>query len=87
MNEEIKNTSKWQCAKETAKRVVEEAPTVILGAVSFSLLFMLGLVTLGVSLMAGVVAVLMVKWHQRKMRNETTSQKENNTNDDPIAAI
>ena len=87
MNDEIKNTSKWQKAKESVKGFAEEAPTVILGAVSFSLLFMLGLVTLGISLMAGVVAVLMVKWHQRKMRNEAASQNENHTEEEPIAAV
>ncbi|MBW8185970.1 hypothetical protein [Shewanella nanhaiensis] len=51
------------------KTVCENGPKALVGVVSFSLFFMLGLVTLGVSLLAGVAAVIMMKWQQH---NEET---------------
>ncbi|MFT5704952.1 MAG: hypothetical protein ACI8SK_000906 [Shewanella sp.] len=48
------------------KAIRENGPKSLLGLGSFSLFFMLGLVTLGASLLAGVAAVIMMKWQQHK---------------------
>ncbi|NGN97535.1 hypothetical protein G5S52_07600 [Grimontia sp. S25] len=87
MSDETKNTSMWQRAKEMVKRVVQEAPMAILGVVSFSLLFMLGLVTLGISLMAGIAAIIAAKWQQRQMYNDIANPTDKRNDEEPIAAV
>ncbi|OOE93400.1 MULTISPECIES: hypothetical protein [unclassified Salinivibrio] len=82
MNVENRNASKWQRTKEQVKSLVQKAPMAILGVLSFSLFFMFGLVILGMSLMAGIVAIIMAKYQQRQVVKDiphpqsTTNQGE-----------
>ncbi|MDD1795421.1 hypothetical protein L4D06_21330 [Enterovibrio makurazakiensis] len=77
----------WLRAKAVSKRVRENGLTTVVGVVSFSLLFMLGLVTLGITLLAGVAAIVMAAWKQRQFENDVANPTHNNANDEPIAAV
>ncbi|KXF82386.1 hypothetical protein [Enterovibrio coralii] len=82
------NTNKtsriWIRAKTLAKQVRENGLGLVVGVVTFSLFFMMGLVTLGACLFAGVAAVIIAKWHEYKAKNDVANPV-NNT-EEPIAA-
>ncbi|MGS0674181.1 hypothetical protein [Shewanella sp. 125m-1] len=54
----------------------ENGPKALIGLASFSLFFKLGLVTLGASLLAGIAAVIMMKWQQHKAETMPTNVAE-----------
>ncbi|MEZ8141933.1 hypothetical protein A1OO_10365 [Enterovibrio norvegicus FF-33] len=77
----------WLRAKALAKQVRENGVTAVVGVLSFSLLFMLGLVTLGITLLAGVTAVIIAAWKQRQFKNDVANPTDHNINNEPIAAV
>lgn len=89
MTEKTINQTFWQRTKNAVKTLRQEGPKALFEVFSFSLLFMLGLVTLGMSLLAGIAAILIAKWHQRKMQNEVAKPDFNpkEEHNQPITAV
>lgn len=89
MTEQTVKQTYWQRTKNALKKLRQEGPKVLFEVFSFSLLFMLGLVTLGMSLLAGIAAILIAKWHQRKMQNDVANPDYNpkEENNQPITAV
>ncbi|PKF49236.1 hypothetical protein [Enterovibrio nigricans] len=85
MTESMKTSRLWMRAKSVAKQVRENGLGAIVGVVTFSLFFMMGLVTLGACLLAGVAAVIIAKWHEHKAKNDVANPA-NNVENDPIVA-
>lgn len=60
---------------------------------AFALFFILGLVTLGACLLAGIALALVTKWQAHKARqaekevNSPAAEASNNTHQDPVAAV
>ena len=61
------------------KSIRENGPKSLLGLASFSLFFILGLITLGASLLAGIAAVIMMKWQQHKAETTPSNVAESTT--------
>lgn len=72
------------------KSLSKNGPKALIGLASFSLFFILGLVTLGASLLAGIAAVIMMKYQQHKAETmpgdmaEPTPTEQQNA---PVVAV
>ena len=69
------------------KAIRENGPKSLLGLGSFSLFFMLGLITLGASLLAGIAAVIMMKWQQHKAATMPSTVAESTPMEQPNVPI
>ncbi|AMG28927.2 hypothetical protein AL542_00280 [Grimontia hollisae] len=85
MSDENSPPTTWQCMKVMIKRWSKEATEALFGVIVFSLLFMLGLVTLGISLLAGIAAIILAKWQQRQMVSDIANPQEKKTEAESIA--
>ncbi len=77
----------WSRVRSTVMKIRKNGLKEVTGVLSFSLFFMMGLVTLGACLFAGVAAVIIAKWQQYKAQDNDVAepgdaQKSNN----PIVA-
>ena len=87
MSESSMYSNMWKRAKNLSKNVRENGLQALGGVVAFSLFFMMGLVTLGACLFAGVAAIIMMKWQQRKAaQNDVANPTEESAPNDPIVA-
>ena len=61
-------------ARSLIMRIRKNGLKEVTGVLSFSLFFMMGLVTLGACLFAGVAAVIIAKWQQYKAQDNDIAE-------------
>ncbi|WP_257284738.1 hypothetical protein [Endozoicomonas sp. SESOKO1] len=88
MNSSDNKSTLWSRVQSTAMKIRKNGLKEVTGVVSFSLFFIMGLVTLGACLLAGVAAVIIAKWQHHKNRENDATEPANdqNPNNNPIVA-
>ncbi|WP_419536673.1 hypothetical protein [Endozoicomonas sp.] len=88
MNSSETTSGLWSRIRSTAMKIRKNGLKEVTGVVSFSLFFMMGLLTLGACLLAGVAAVIIAKWqHYKTRKNDLTAPADTQEpNNNPIVA-
>lgn len=86
MSDSQKKSNLWLRAKTLVMNIRKNGLKEVVGVVSYSLFFMMGLVTLGACLIAGVAAVIIAKWQQYKKQNKVTKPTDAHEPMNPIVA-